>query len=58
MAFISCFYTFIQFPSQSNTYIIEMFGCFHNEGSSLILVVLHPALTKKLPVETSFHKKE
>lgn len=34
-----------------NTYIIEMLGCFHDVRSSLVLVILHPALTKELPVE-------
>lgn len=34
-----------------NTYIVEMLGCFHNVRSSLVLVVLHPALTKEFPVE-------
>lgn len=28
-----------------------MLGSFHNVGSSLVLVVLHPALTKELPEE-------
>ncbi len=37
--------------SRVNTYIVEMLGCSHNIRRFLILVVLHPALTKELPVE-------
>lgn len=33
------------------TYIIEMFGGLHDEGCSLTLVILHPALSKELPVK-------
>lgn len=46
---LSIFYLFT--IPEKNTYIVEMLGCFHNIRSSLILVILHPALTKELPVE-------
>lgn len=49
---------YLQYPSvffihnpRVNTYIIEMLGCFHDVRSSFVLVILHPALTKELPVE-------
>lgn len=51
-------YLFIHRP-RVNTYIIEMLGCFHDVRSSLVLVILHPALAKELPVEKiCFHKNQ
>lgn len=47
-------FTFFLFTIPEQTYIVEMLGCFHDVWSSLVLVVLHPALTKELPVEKKY----